>query len=158
MDEPTVGIDPQSRNRIFESIEEINKQGRTVLYTTHYMEEAMRLCNCIAIMDGGEIIVQGDPEFLVKENGTSRIVFEIGESAASVTQKLKEIDGIEEVCLKDRQLVIKARVKDGTIDLVSGVKALVEGGGTTALLRSITEPTLESLFLDLTGRRLRDDV
>jgi len=127
LDEPTVGVDPQSRNKIFESIEELHRQGRTIIYTTHYMEEAERLCDRIAIIDGGKLLAfgtlsellaahGGPPTLMVKTNGEER--------------RIQAADPLAELNRIAAQTKIEAF--------------------------QMERPTLEQVFLRLTGRSLRD--
>jgi ABC-2 type transport system ATP-binding protein len=127
LDEPTVGVDPQSRNAIFDNILALRKEGRTILYTTHYMEEAQRLCDRVGIMDRGKLLALDTVENLIRAHG--------GKDAV-----VAEWDGGEE------------RIE--TADPVAELRKLQERG---RLLRfRVERPTLESVFLNLTGRHLRD--
>jgi ABC-2 type transport system ATP-binding protein len=128
-DEPTVGVDPQSRNHIFESIATLKSQGRTILYTTHYMEEAERLCDRVAIVDHGRVLAAGSVEALVAEHGGASVV---------------------EVEFEDAP---PRRIE--TARPPEAVAELARSGAKFTAIR-VERPTLESAFLKLTGRRLRD--
>ncbi len=142
LDEPTVGVDPQSRNFIFDSVERLRDEGLTVLYTTHYMEEAERLCDRVAIMDHGKILGLGAvPELIARFGGESMIIAEFDRPPVSFNFPGAIVD---EVNLK---LPSKEPFKD--------VAKLAEtGAGLRSLL--VERPNLESVFLSLTGRSLRD--
>ncbi|MGC9358664.1 MAG: ATP-binding cassette domain-containing protein [Anaerolineae bacterium] len=154
MDEPTVGIDPQSRRRILESVKELNAEGMTVLYTTHYMEEAQELSDHIAIMDYGEIIAFGTHEELVKIVGQmDRITLTINTESERVMAAWRATTGVSSVS-----------ASDGTVDLMVDDSNLVlprlfeaaNAAGVRITSVDIMEPNLEAVFLHLTGRALRD--
>jgi ABC-2 type transport system ATP-binding protein len=145
LDEPTVGVDPQSRNAIFEQIEALRASAKTVLYTTHYMEEAQRLCDFVAIVDHGKILAQGTVDELIAAHGGKSVLrVELVERPggdADPTGLGGDLDGTSLRIDTDRPHEAIARV------FASGVR--VE--------RLQLEPAdLESVFLNLTGRRLRD--
>ena len=152
LDEPTVGVDPQSRERLFDLVREEKAKGTGVLYTTHYMEEAEKLCDELAIIDHGEIIAAGTLEELRAEFGGNDIIqlsgtFDVAKVEKAVAQ------------LKADVLVLSAEavmiaIKDGARNLPA---VLQEVGATGALIRDtrLSEPNLESLFLKLTGKELR---
>lgn len=127
LDEPTVGVDPQSRNAIFETIRRLHGEGRTILYTTHYMEEAQRLCDRVAIIDHGRLLTIDTVDNLLKKHAT----------VSTVTVERKE--ATEEIETPDARAVLGEILADPTVESVR-----VERGN------------LESVFLSLTGRRLRD--
>jgi len=150
MDEPTVGVDPQSRNHIFEMIEKLRAEGMSLIYTTHYMEEAERLCDRIAIIDHGKIIALGMHADLVRTTFGSR------------SQVLARYAGADE---RIAAWVFErgGQVVDGTaqfsIEHPAEVGALLEASAKAGLELidvSIRKPNLESVFLHLTGRELRD--
>jgi ABC-2 type transport system ATP-binding protein len=154
MDEPTVGIDPQSRRKILDSVKELNRQGATVLYTTHYMEEAQELSDHIAIMDHGKLIAYGTHAELVDIVGEmDRITLGINVESDKVIAQWQEIDGVHEYS-----------AEDGTVELLVDDSNLVLPrlfeSATQANVRitsvDIQEPNLEAVFLHLTGRALRD--
>ena len=150
MDEPTVGVDPQSRNRIFEMIEALRAEGMAVLYTTHYMEEAERLCDRIAIIDHGRIIAEGTNEELVRNAFGTRtgVTARFSGNSADLASWVQQRGG--------RMLEGTAQF---TIDRPADVAPLLEeasarGFGVEDV--SLRRPNLESVFLHLTGRELRD--
>ena len=142
LDEPTVGVDPQSRNYIFSGIEDLAKEGRTVLYTTHYMEEAQRLCDRVAIMDRGRILALDTVEILIDQHGGQALVEAELEGAPA--------DGVQ----------LPGQYVDGVLRFASSspfeeAARLVAAGVKFASFR-VDRPNLEVVFLALTGRRLRD--
>ncbi len=154
MDEPTVGIDPQSRNHILETVKHLNNEGLTVIYTSHYMEEVEFLCDRIAIIDHGKVIAEGTQEDLRLLVGNQDI---IRASATGLSEDvLPSITAIPDVD--------KATLRDGSIDILSthGRKVLAEvittlnDKNVKVSSVEIQEPDLESVFLHLTGRSLRD--
>ena len=154
MDEPTVGIDPQSRRNILDSIKAFNQQGMTVLYTTHYMEEAQELSDHIAIMDDGEIIACGTHEELVEIVGElDRIDLTINAESAQVMEQWQATDGVHQVSAGDGTLTLL--VDDSNLVLPRLFEAAT-GAGVRITTVEIQEPNLEAVFLHLTGRDLRD--
>lgn len=154
MDEPTVGIDPQSRRHILDSVKQLNAQGMTVLYTTHYMEEAEELSHRIAIMDQGKIVAQGTYKELIQLVGEqARIDLHVNVDAETIIPAWKQVEGVSQVDKSDGQ--ISALVSDSNIVLprmfeaASHLNARITGV-------EIREPNLEAVFLHLTGRALRD--
>lgn len=149
-DEPTVGVDPQSRNAIFEYLERLNREGLTVIYSTHYMEEATRLCSRIGIIDHGKIHALGTlDELLLKLPFEEEIRFpESAETAALVTEL-----GAEGAIEKAED---GYRFRPRTGYPLSKFYGLIESRGLSARLFSSQRPTLEALFLHLTGRKLRE--
>ncbi|MEK4062533.1 MULTISPECIES: ABC transporter ATP-binding protein [Paenibacillus] len=154
MDEPTVGIDPQSRNYILSSVRQLNETGSTIIYTSHYMEEVEELCSRIAIVDHGKIIAEGTKEQL-KASITDRkdIRLELKSSGGGEGEHLKDIPGIRTVQQDGQVIVIQS---DAAVDNLNRIlKKLMDEG---AEIRSVEErePSLETVFLTLTGRSLRD--
>jgi ABC-2 type transport system ATP-binding protein len=150
MDEPTVGVDPQSRNRIFEMIETLRSQGTSVLYTTHYMEEAERLCDRIAIIDHGRIIAEGTNEELVRNAfGTrSEVTARFSGDAEAIAAWVEQRGG--------RLIAGSAQF---TVDRPAAVAQVLEQASARGIGIediSLRRPNLESVFLHLTGRELRD--
>jgi len=154
MDEPTVGIDPQSRRRILDSVKDLNKQGMTVLYTTHYMEEAQELSDHIAIMDHGEIIAYGTHEGLIEIVGeVDRVTLTINAESASVVDRWRAVEGVVSVSAEDGTIHVLA--DDSNLVLPKLFEAANEVGVRIGSV-DIMEPNLEAVFLHLTGRALRD--
>nr|MBN2276586.1 ABC transporter ATP-binding protein [candidate division Zixibacteria bacterium] len=142
LDEPTVGVDPQSRNLIFDSIEELKKTGRTIVYTTHYMEEAQRLCDRVAIIDRGKIMAEDSVTGLIEEYGGLSVIEGELESPPENRSLLPgHLDGVSWRMETDRPMkqfaeLAEAGIKFSRVNIVSA--------------------DLETVFLNLTGRRLRD--
>jgi ABC-2 type transport system ATP-binding protein len=154
MDEPTVGIDPQSRRKILDSVMELNQQGMTVLYTTHYMEEAQELSDHIAIMDHGEIIASGTHAELVKIVGElDRIELTINTESARIMDAWRETPGVENISAENGQLHLL--VDDSNLVLPQLFESAAKAD-TRITSVDIQEPNLETVFLHLTGRALRD--
>ncbi|HPR63267.1 MAG TPA: ABC transporter ATP-binding protein [Thermoanaerobaculia bacterium] len=142
LDEPTVGVDPQSRNLLFDNIEKLRAEGRTILYTTHYMEEAQRLCDRVAIMDHGEILAMDTVDGLIRAHG--------GPSVVEV-----ELDSIPD---KPESLPGSLNGSLLRIETESPLESVADLGrtGLSFLNLKIHAADLENVFLNLTGRRLRD--
>jgi len=154
MDEPTVGIDPQSRRHILDNVKELNRQGMTVLYTTHYMEEAAELSDHIAIMDKGRIIAYGTHDELIKLVGReTRIDITINAEGGRVLEAWRSTEGVARIDALDGTLTALVddsnRVLPRLFDAASKV-------GVRIMSVDIQEPNLETVFLHLTGRALRD--
>jgi ABC-2 type transport system ATP-binding protein len=150
MDEPTVGVDPQSRNRIFEMIEALRMEGMTIIYTTHYMEEAERLCDRIAIVDHGRIIALDTREALVQTSFASR---------SQVLARLEGPAGKVSEWVEARSGRLVDSTAEFTIEGPNEIAALLDGAAEAGLELvdlSLRRPNLESVFLHLTGRELRD--
>jgi ABC-2 type transport system ATP-binding protein len=154
MDEPTVGIDPQSRNHILETVKQLNRSGMTVLYTSHYMEEVEFLCHRIAIMDHGTIIAMGTLNELRQIVGSMDVVEVLVKDVSD--DRLEAVRAIEGVNGADR-------VEGGLRVLTASSGAILgktiqtlESDGSHVTSVSVTEPNLESVFLHLTGKSLRD--
>lgn len=154
LDEPTVAVDPQSRNKILEGIKKLNEQGATIIYTSHYMEEVEQICSNIAIIDKGRVIAKGSKEEL-------KAMISVGEKitveAYQVTEEqlsaLKSLPNIYSVDYRDNLLVIKSG--KGKNNLVQVLHFLSEANINFG--RIITEqPTLNDVFLEITGKELRD--
>jgi ABC-2 type transport system ATP-binding protein len=156
LDEPTAGLDPQSRLALWDLLGELNGEGQTVVLTTHYMEEADRLCHRVAIMDHGRVLALDTPAALKQQVGADTVVTVKAdgtpeELSAALEQR---VDG-----------VTRSRLLDGGVELhVSGadrllprVVAAAEAGGFTLADLSVAEPTLETVFITLTGKDLRDE-
>jgi ABC-2 type transport system ATP-binding protein len=154
MDEPTVGIDPQSRRHILDAVKELNRQGMTVLYTTHYMEEAQEISNHIAIMDQGKLIACGTHAELIRLVGEqSRIELTLNADPDPVIQRWQMTEGVERVSRSDGHVTVL------TSDSNLVLPRLFETAGqvkTRITSVEIQEPNLETVFLKLTGKALRD--
>lgn len=154
LDEPTVAVDPQSRNRILENIKELNRQGATIVYTTHYMEEVEQLCNRIVIMDEGKVIAQGTNDELKKMIQThEKITFEMDEISEDILNELKSFPAILKISFNKPSLEIHVDKKDGIlIDLLDYFKKRELSFKTVFS----EKPTLNDVFLEITGKKLRD--
>lgn len=154
LDEPTVGVDPQSRNHIFNYVKDMNRNGTTVLYTSHYMEEVEALCNNIFIMDEGKEIAYGtknDLRRILGENSTVKL--ETDHNASSLLQNVQNISGVETVSVK--QEVLELLVKTNEFQLSQLIHRVEESGQVITNIE-VQEPSLEEVFLTLTGKSLRD--
>ncbi|HEU5322808.1 MAG TPA: AAA family ATPase, partial [Methylomirabilota bacterium] len=156
LDEPTTGLDPQSRRQFWELLGRFRGEGGTILITTHYMEEAEALCDRVAVVDKGRVIALGTPEELIRSLGAEHVIeFTLGDGApAPPLEVLRGLPGVRD-----------ARQEDGTCRLSAGevhravpalLQALGERGATLASLATHTA-TLEDVFVSLTGRHLRDE-
>jgi ABC-2 type transport system ATP-binding protein len=154
LDEPTVGVDPQSRNAILASVEELGRHGMAILYTTHYMEEAERLCDRVAIIDNGQIKAEGTRRELVSLIGQKdRVDLAASGELAGAADALRALDGVDEATPRDGGiglLVVEART------LLPRILETASGAGASVNGVEIVEPDLEAVFLHLTGRALRD--
>jgi ABC-2 type transport system ATP-binding protein len=156
MDEPTVGIDPQSRRSILETVQNLNEQGMTVLYTTHYMEEAQELSDRVGIIDHGKLIALGTQKELTKivgEYDTLRLHIGEEDDAEKLAQALSGIPGVVKCSAADRQVVLVATEAEEA--LAPAITRANEAGIRVQSV-DIQEPNLETVFLQLTGRALRD--
>ena len=155
LDEPTVGVDPQSRNNILETLRELNRQGVTMLYTSHYMEEVEFLCSHIAIMDHGRVIADGSQEELQRRAGGQDIISVrlADETDEALRTRLMALPGVETVELQDH--AVRIATASGRA-LLAPLVAELAAAGTTVTAIEVKEPNLEDLFLSLTGTSLRD--
>jgi ABC-2 type transport system ATP-binding protein len=154
MDEPTVGIDPQSRRNILDSVVALKQQGMTVLYTTHYMEEAQELSDHIAIMDHGKLIASGTHADLVRIVGQmDRIILTVNTEAEQVTSAWREVEGVKQVAADNGVITVLAEDSNRALPRLFD-SANARGARITSI--DIQVPNLESVFLHLTGRALRD--
>jgi ABC-2 type transport system ATP-binding protein len=154
LDEPTVGIDPQSRRKIHDSVKELRSQGTTVLYTTHYMEEAEELSDRIGIIDHGKIIAMGTHAELVRLIGEKdRILLTISDPDR-MAPHLAALPGVAEVQRENGQTLVIADNADSLLPRVFQAAQLHDAHITSV---EIQEATLETVFLHLTGRALRDN-
>jgi len=153
MDEPTVGIDPQSRKHILDSVKKIAQNGTTVLYTTHYMEEVQALCDRIVIMDTGRVIAQGSMDELVGRIAhEDKIRLTANAPSEALTEELRAISGVKNVLQNGSEYCVVSGVGSGNLSRVMEVASRHDGVSSF----SEEKPTLEDVFLTLTGKRLRD--
>mgnify|MGYP004498598003 FL=1 len=154
LDEPTVAVDPQSRNNILDGIKKLRDAGATILYTTHYMEEVELLCDRIIILDKGKIIAQGTTEELKDlAKIEEKITVEIENITAETLEKIKDFKTVEEVTLNKNILLVT--YKKGNNNLRKLIDFLEENKVTYNKIFS-ERPTLNDVFLELTGKELRD--
>ncbi|MGO1372137.1 MAG: ATP-binding cassette domain-containing protein [Senegalia sp. (in: firmicutes)] len=154
LDEPTVAVDAQSRNFILEGIKKLNKSGSTIIYTTHYLEEAEVLCDRIIIMDRGKNIVSGTNEELKSMiTTTEKIVVGFVDANGELLEKIKNIAHVLDIELKDNDYIIK--FENGVNNLSNLIEFIKENNLTYEKLYS-RQPTLNDVFLELTGKELRD--
>ena len=154
LDEPTVGIDPQSRRHILDNVKELNRQGTTVLYTTHYMEEAQELSTRIAVMDKGRLIACGTQEELIRLVGEkTQVDLTLNTASEPVVAAWRSIAGVSQASLEPD--CIRVLVDDSNVVLPHLFEAATRLGARITSV-DIKEPSLETVFLLLTGRALRD--
>jgi ABC-2 type transport system ATP-binding protein len=154
MDEPTVGIDPQSRRNILDSVVALKNQGMTVLYTTHYMEEAQELSDHIAIMDHGRMIACGTNDELVKLVGEqTRIDLTVSTDPGKMADAWRGIEGVERVLTEEQRISVLVDDSNKVLPRLFDAAARQAARITSVDIR---EPNLEAVFLHLTGRALRD--
>jgi ABC-2 type transport system ATP-binding protein len=154
LDEPTVGVDPQSRNFIFEHIEKLNAEGMTILYTTHYMEEAERLCNRVAIVDNGKILAVDSVQGLIRLAGGGVIYLGVPPEFAALTQMhMQQVKSIRSTLTADGQMKIETNnLNQELLEVI----ALCKDQNVPILSLELLRPNLETVFLQLTGKRLRE--
>ncbi len=154
LDEPTVGVDPQSRNAILEAVSVLGDEGMAILYTTHYMEEAERLCDRIGIVDLGKIVEEGTKEELVEKVGTKdRIRIGIRNNYELAVKILKEKEPSASLELGNNFIGVSTENAPSKLPDLAGI--LVSNGVEISSL-VVVEPNLEAVFLKLTGKELRD--
>ena len=156
LDEPTAGLDPQSRLALWDLLGELHDQGQTIMLTTHYMEEADRLCERVAVMDHGRILALDTPSKLKQSIGADTIV---------TVRTTGDPEKLGELLSKDLDDVTRTRQTDGAVELhvqgggdrlVPRIVLAAERGGFDLVDVSVAEPTLETVFISLTGKELRD--
>jgi ABC-2 type transport system ATP-binding protein len=154
LDEPTVAVDPQSRNNILDGIQKLRDNGATIVYTTHYMEEVEIICDRIIILDKGKIIATGTSDELKKKAKIEeKVTVEINRLPEEILEKVKKLNNVSEVQYKDNVLVITYTAgKNNLGDLIEFLKQEVVNYNKIYSER----PTLNDVFLELTGKELRD--
>jgi len=154
LDEPTVGVDPQSRNAILESVESLSREGMAVLYTTHYMEEAERLCDRVAIIDEGRIQAEGTRRELVSLVGEKdRVAISGSGNLAQAAEALRSVPGVTDATSSDHRIEVLAT---DASSILPELLARVSSSGSSITGVEVVEPNLEAVFLHLTGKALRD--
>jgi ABC-2 type transport system ATP-binding protein len=152
LDEPTTALDPQARRNIWEIIEELSKKGKTIILNTHYMEEAERLCERVGIMDHGQIIALDTPANLIAKQCLGSAV-ELISTNGTKKEFFEGLPRVDKVTQDGDKFVLHTREAS---DLLSDIVHLREQNKIHLENVSVREPTLEDVFLDLTGRKLRD--
>ncbi|MET0627893.1 MAG: ATP-binding cassette domain-containing protein [Acidimicrobiia bacterium] len=155
LDEPTAGLDPQSRLALWEILGELHRAGQTILLTTHYMEEADQLCDRLAIIDHGRLLALGTPEELKASTGADTVVTvsASGDLDALAAALQTGFDGAQRVARVDETVVLEVRGMHGVIPNVFGA---AERAGFDVTDISVSEPSLETVFINLTGKDLRE--
>ena len=154
LDEPTVGIDPQSRNHILESVKKLAQSGTTVIYTTHYMEEVQAICDHISIMNSGRVIAEGTLEELVgRIQHEQKIRMTATRPSEELTADLKAISGVKDVQAEGNIYVVTSIAGSGNVNRIMEIAG--KHGGVTSFTEDKMD--LESVFLTLTGKKLRDE-
>jgi ABC-2 type transport system ATP-binding protein len=154
MDEPTVGIDPQSRNHILSSIKQLRRNGMTILYTTHYMEEVEEISTRIMIMDNGKIIAAGTKESLKEEIEDERqFIMEVEDTADLNSDEFYSVEGVKDVKVKNNQITITTLKSVENLDRIIGIAINHSAKINNLFCRTAS---LETVFLKLTGKSLRD--
>jgi ABC-2 type transport system ATP-binding protein len=155
LDEPTAGLDPQSRIALWDVLADLHAEGQTILLTTHYMEEADQLCDRVAIMDHGHILALDTPAALKQSVGADTIVTVAAEGDLAALGKVLEgaLQGVHETREADGRLRVALRGASGVLPAIINA---AERGGFSVTDLSIAEPTLETVFINLTGKDLRD--
>jgi ABC-2 type transport system ATP-binding protein len=156
LDEPTAGLDPQSRLALWDLLVELHDQGQTIMLTTHYMEEADRLCDRVAIMDHGRILALDTPAALKQSIGADTVVTlkALGDTARLAEVLARDVDGVTRTRLVDGGVQLHIQ---GNERLVPRIVTAAEREGFDLIDLSISEPSLETVFINLTGKELRED-
>jgi ABC-2 type transport system ATP-binding protein len=154
MDEPTVGIDPQSRNHILQSVKKLNSLGCTIIYTTHYMEEVEAICGNIAIIDHGKVIAQGTKEELKSiVTDVNYVEITVGDVNLVNVEELKGIIGVKQIKIENEKIKIESKRDITNLDKII---LFFTSNNISIMNIESKNPDLESVFLTLTGRKLRD--
>lgn len=157
LDEPTVGIDPQSRNLIFASLRQLNNEGMTLIYTTHYMEEAEQLCDNIAIIDSGKIIAKGTLDELLHDNQCQSILFRTNNPLPSaLIEKIATLPFIKKITSANSKTEILIGNDPSNSNILADVLESIKNAGLDITSLTMGATNLEQLFLQLTGTQLRD--
>lgn len=154
LDEPTVGVDPQSRNAIFDNVEELRRRGKTIVYTTHYMEEVERLCDRVIILDEGRVVADDTLANLRSQMGSAcQLRIELDRSPDALVAAITALDGVLEVRVSGDGLSVRV----DSIDIgLERILPVLRSAGLNCRHVDSQRPSLEHIFLQLTGRSLRD--
>jgi ABC-2 type transport system ATP-binding protein len=154
LDEPTSGLDPQSRLALWEILGEIHADGQTILLTTHYMEEADRLCTRVAIMDHGRLLALDEPDSLKRSIGADTILMlRTDGDAEALRASVESVPGVESVSVVEGEVMVATRQTDG---LLARLIQHAEANGFPVRDVSVDQPSLETVFITLTGKELRE--
>jgi len=154
LDEPTVGVDPQSRNAILEAVDGLRREGMSILYTTHYMEEAERLCDRVGIIDEGHILAEGTRRELVALIGeTDKVELIVSGPLAAAAEAVRGVDGVTGASVADGVIEVSVR---GARGVLAEIISAAASAGVAVRSVEVIEPDLEAVFLHLTGKALRD--
>lgn len=154
LDEPTAGLDPQSRLALWDVLQSLNREGQTILLTTHYMEEADQLCDRVAIMDHGRLLALGTPESLKRSTGIDTIVtVKAAGDLDALERGLRNVEGATSTRRIDHGVELHV---GGGDRLLARVVAAAEASGNEVQDIALTEPSLETVFIRLTGKELRE--
>jgi ABC-2 type transport system ATP-binding protein len=155
LDEPTAGLDPQSRLALWDLLGELHAAGQTILLTTHYMEEADKLCDRVAIMDHGKILALDTPDALKQSIGADTVVTVrvVGDASRAADVLTAHVDGVTRTRTVDGGLELHVQGKDR---LIPRIVLAAEAAGLELADVSVAEPSLETVFINLTGKELRD--
>ncbi|WP_088226780.1 ABC transporter ATP-binding protein [Desulfosporosinus sp. FKB] len=153
MDEPTVGIDPQSRRHILQSVQQLNKKGATIIYISHYMEEVEEICTRVVIMDQGRVIAKGSKDELkALMTSDQRVVIVLSTLNYTLVDNIKKLAGVKEVYVNGNELTVISRKNSKNLNGI--INYVAESSEILAL--NVEQPSLETVFLTLTGRSLKD--
>ncbi|EHQ88488.1 ABC transporter ATP-binding protein [Desulfosporosinus youngiae] len=153
MDEPTVGIDPQSRKHILQSVKHLNKMGATIIYISHYMEEVEEICKRVVIMDQGRVIAKGTKDELkALMTSDQRVVIVLSALNYTLVDNIKKLSGVKEACVNGNELTVVSQKNSKNLHRI--IDYVTESSEIIAL--NVEQPSLETVFLTLTGRSLRD--
>jgi ABC-2 type transport system ATP-binding protein len=154
LDEPTVGVDPQSRNAILESVDQLSAEGMAVLYTTHYMEEAERLCDRVGIIDLGELKAEGTRRELVSMVGErDEVLLALAGDVEAAASACRALPAVHDVSTREEHVEL---VVDEARRALPAILEAISDAGSAVRSVEVTEPDLEAVFLHLTGKALRD--
>lgn len=154
MDEPTVGIDPQSRNHILSSIKKLNEMGMTIIYISHYMEEVEEICSRVLIMDHGKVIANGTKDELKSlVSDDEKISIEVSSINYTIVEKIKEIPNVKDCVINGNKITVTSVSRSKNL---SKIIECILNGNSDIISLNCEKPTLENVFLTLTGKSLRD--
>ena len=153
-DEPTVAVDPQSRNNILEGIRKLNENGATIIYTSHYMEEVEYLCDDIIIIDKGKVIAKGTKDELkAMVSNSEKVTFEIFEISTNEIEKINSLENVIDVVYKDVSLIIRFKKAENNL---TNILEFFKNENIKFEKITSEQPTLNDVFLEITGKELRD--